>query len=98
MFGGVVSTTVIVWLHTLLLPQVSLALQVRTMLVRPGQRGLTAVLTVFRMRITTLVPSQASTAKGGVKANAVPHSTTWLFPQVTLGGSVSINVIVWLHT
>ena len=73
--GGVVSTTVIVWLHTLLLPQESVALQVRTMLVRPGQRGTTLVVTVPNMRIITFVPSQMSTAYGGVKANGCPHST-----------------------
>ncbi|MFM1767854.1 MAG: hypothetical protein RJA22_383 [Verrucomicrobiota bacterium] len=62
MLGGVVSTTVMVWLHTLLFPQLSLALQVRVALIRPGQRGLVALVTVDRMRTVTLVPSHASTA------------------------------------
>ena len=37
--------------------------------------GVTAEVTVLRMRITTFVPSQASTAKGGVNATGLPHST-----------------------
>ncbi|MFM1767853.1 MAG: hypothetical protein RJA22_382 [Verrucomicrobiota bacterium] len=60
--GGTVSTTVKVWLHTLLFPQLSLALHVRVTLISPGHRGLAALVTVDRMRTVTLVPSHASTA------------------------------------
>ena len=60
--GGTVSTTVMLWLHTLLLPQLSLALQVRVTLNRLGHRGLAALVTVDRIRTVTLLPSQASTA------------------------------------
>src|SRR5436190_301425 len=49
------------------------------------------------MTIVTLVPSQASTADGGVKANGLPHSTSWSFAQTMLGGVVSTMVMVWLQ-
>src|SRR6185436_6889231 len=54
-------------------------------------------VTVLVISITTLVPSQASTAVGRVKANGVPHSTIWSCAQVRLGGVVSTIVIVWLQ-
>jgi hypothetical protein len=96
-WGGRVSTIEMVWLQTLLLPQLSVALHVRTMFVNVGQRGTAAVVIVLIMRMTTFVPSQASAAKGAVKVKGLPHSTIRLSPQVMFGGVVSTIVIVWLH-
>src|SRR6185436_7425964 len=75
----------------------SLALQVRVMLVRPGHRGVAAVVVVLTTRMITLVPSQTSIAKGGVKIIGWPHSMVWFAAQVMLGGVVSTTVIVWLQ-
>jgi hypothetical protein len=94
--GGVVSITVIVWLHVLLLPQESLARHVRValkLLLHPPL----ALVTVLTMAMVTLLPEQASKALGPVKFQTVPHSTTRLLAQTKLGGVVSITVIVWLH-
>src|SRR5436190_2155507 len=84
--GGVVSTTVRVWLQKLSLVQLSIARQVRRTVNSPGHRGKVALVVVLVISITTLVPSHASTAVGRVKANGVPHSTIWSCAQVRLGG------------
>src|SRR5437762_21710 len=55
--GAAVSTTVTVWLHTLLLVQGSVACQVRVM--RVGQPPLVTVPTMLRVRFTPLQPSSA---------------------------------------
>jgi hypothetical protein len=74
-FGGVVSITVIVWLHVLLLLQGSLARQVRValkLLLHPPL----ALVTVLTIVIVTFVPAQMSKALGWAKFQTVPHSTT----------------------
>lgn len=53
---------------------------------------------VLSMVIATFVPSQASTAYGGVKLSGKPHSLVMLGAQVNAGGVVSMNVSVWLQT
>ena len=75
MAGGVVSTTVSVWLQKDTFEQPSAADQVRVMLKRLGQRGTLAFVTVLTMVTTTFVPSQTSTAEGGVNAKGWLHST-----------------------
>ena len=67
------STTDTVWLQKLLLPQVSLARQVRVTLKIPGQRGLATFVTVLTTSMSTLLRSQRSTAVGMSKNQAVPH-------------------------
>jgi hypothetical protein len=42
-----------------------------------GHLGLAALVTVLKIATVTFVPSQASTAVGVVKPNALPHSTIW---------------------
>src|SRR4029077_4492626 len=79
------------------LPHVSVARQVRRTVKRFGQRGEAALVVVLVISITTLVPSQASTAVGRVNANGLPHSTIWPGAQARFGGVVSTIVIVWLQ-
>src|ERR1039457_6135519 len=90
--GGMVSTTVTVWLPVALLLQRSVACQVRVM--SCGQRPL---LTVLRTVIVTLLPLQASTAVGRSKLHVEPHCTVLLLAQVITGGVVSTTVTVWLQ-
>src|SRR4051812_10251401 len=97
MSGAVVSRKVMVWLHTLELAQLSLALQVRVTLKRNGQANPLVLVTVLRIRMVTLVPSQASTAEGGVKESPVPHSLVMLGEQLNTGAVVSRTVMVWLQ-
>src|SRR5947207_2655457 len=68
MSGGVVSTTVIVWLQELVLPgQQPEAIQVRVM--RCGQKPLVTVLILM----TFADGQQLVETMGGSKAQAVPH-------------------------
>src|SRR5436853_457113 len=92
--GGVVSVTITVWLHVLLLPQRSLALHVR---VATKVLPQVALVTVPMTLMVTLVASHTSVAVGLVKAQAVPHSTVEFGVQVIVGAVVSITVTVWLH-
>src|SRR5438105_2904447 len=93
--GAVVSITVTVWLQAELLVQESVALHVRVALNVFPQKPvrLVVVVTVW----LTLVPSHTSETVGWAKAQVVPHSTTWLLPQVIWGAVVSTTVMVWLH-
>src|SRR6266403_2096277 len=93
MIGGVVSTTVMIWLQVALLVQQSVACQVRVM--TDGHAELLVV--VPSTLIVKLVPQQRSTALGGSKLQAAPHSTVLLVAQVNTGGVVSTMVTVWLQ-
>jgi hypothetical protein len=95
--GGVVSTTVIVWLQVEVFVHRSAALQVRVTVKRIGQMLAGTLVVVVRMVIVTFVPSHASTAAGGVKTSVSPHSTVKFVPQVKTGGVVSTKVNVWLQ-
>ena len=65
--GGVVSTTVTVWLQKAMLLQVSVAFQVRVALkVQPE-----ALVTVLKMVMVT--PPQLSVALGGSNVHGSPH-------------------------
>src|SRR5688572_25707106 len=64
--GAVLSTTLMVWLAVLLLPQASLAVQVRVMLYEPAQAP--SVFTSAKVRVKVLPHSSlaVATAKTGV--------------------------------
>jgi hypothetical protein len=94
MTGGVVSMTVTVWLHVAELLQQSVACHVRVMI--KGQI-LPALVIVLRTVIVTLL-QQASTAVGGVNAQAEPHCTVMLLAQFITGGWVSCSTTRWLQT
>jgi hypothetical protein len=78
-----------VWLQVAVLVQKSAARQVRVTVKRTGQRTLGGFVTVLRTVMATLVPSQLSTALGGVNDSGAPHSTVKLVPQFITGGVVS---------
>jgi cytochrome c oxidase subunit IV len=94
--GGVVSTTVMVWLQVEALVQESIALHVRVALnVRPQKPAV--LVTVPTIWMVTFVPSQISFAVGMIKFQGVPHSTIKLAAQLRAGGVVSTTVMVWLQ-
>ena len=97
MLGGVVSTTVTFWLHKVLLPQVSIARQVRVAVNSLGHSPVKTLVTVATMVMVTLVLSHTSIAVGGRKLHGMPHSTIRSSAQVMLGGVVSTTVTFWLH-
>jgi len=90
--GGVVSTTVTVWLQVAVLLQASVAIQVRVMTC-----GHTPLVTVLRTVSVTFVPLQLSLAVGASNVQAVPQLTVLLVAQVRTGGVVSTTVTVWLQ-
>ena len=94
--GGVVSTSVIVWLHTALLLHASVARQVRVALRVLPQKPARLVV-VLTMVSVTFVP-HTSLAPGASKAQAAPHSRIRSPAQVSSGAVVSTTVMVWLHT
>ena len=90
--GGVLSTTVTVWVQVLLLVQQSVATQVRVMTV-----GHEPLVTVVREVMVTFVPQQASVAVGVSKDQTLPHCTVLLLPHVMTGGIVSTTVTCWVQ-
>ena len=90
--GGVVSTTVTVCVQVLLLPQRSVASQMRMKTI-----GQLPLVTVLRMVTVTLVPLHASLAVGASNFQAVPHWMVLLVAQVSTGGVVSTTVTVWVQ-
>jgi hypothetical protein len=93
MMGGVVSTTVTVWLHCAVFPQPSVARQVRVAMNALPQVPLVVVLT---MVMVLLVP-QVSVAVGVSNVQGTVHSTVLLLAQLIIGAVVSTTVTVWLH-
>jgi hypothetical protein len=86
--GGVVSTTVTVWLHVLELPQQSIATHVRV--TNRGQMPLVKVPSML-----TPCRQQLSVATGVPNSHGCPHCTVMLLGhEVNTGGSVSITVTV----
>src|SRR5213076_3002332 len=83
MVGLVVSTTVTFWLHSAVLPQASVACQVRVASNVLPQWPVRLV-TVPRMAMVTL--PQASVAVGASKVQLLVHSTVLLGTQVRVGG------------
>ena len=88
MTGGVVSTTVTIWLQVAALVQQSVARQVRVMIVVQG--GMTLVIVVSTVMVT-FVPQQRSKAVGGSNDQMASHWTVLLLAQVITGGVVSIT-------
>src|SRR5437588_632267 len=91
--GGVVSTTVTVWLHSALLVQASVACHVRIAVNVFPHAELVTVLTI----VIIGAGPQTSVALGASKLHAVPHSMVLDPAQVIVGGVVSTTVTVWLH-
>ena len=97
MSGGVVSTTVMVWLQKATLLHVSIAIHVRVVLKAFEHEGLGKTVIFETTVMFVITPSQASTAVGVVNTTGFPHSTIWSRPQLRFGGVVSMIVIVWLQ-
>jgi hypothetical protein len=89
--GGMVSTTVTIWLQKLLLLQQSEATHVRMM--NSGHWPLVIVL----ITVTTGLEQQRSVASGGSNVHGVPHWTVLFVAQVSVGGVVSTIVTVSVH-
>src|SRR6058998_144885 len=83
MVGGVLSSTVTVWLHSAVLPQASVARQVRVASNVLPQCPVRLV-TVSTMVMVAL--PQASVAVGASNVQALVHSTVLLATQARVGG------------
>src|SRR3989449_434321 len=94
MVGGVVSTTVTFWLHRALLPQASVASQVRV-----ASKVLPQWPAVFVtvLTIALVTKPQVSLKLGASKVQAAVHSTVLLGTQVMVGAVVSTTVTFWLQ-
>src|SRR5206468_3904600 len=88
MTGGVVSTTVTIWLHGALLEQPSVACQVRVITCEQA----VPLVVVPTTLMVTLVPAQTSEAEGASKLQAEPHWTVLFVAHVMTGGVVSTTV------
>src|SRR5438067_1956478 len=88
MEGGVVSRTVMVWTQLLLLPQVSVAVQVRQRVRVPPQLLLTESL---KLIVTEPQPSVAVAAPVALVLVLAGHSRTRLVGQMIEGGVVSLT-------
>src|SRR6266571_3972658 len=91
MTGGVVSRTVIVWMQLFLLPQASVAVQVRAMTLVPPQLVVTESL---KLRLTELQPSSAVATPVKLVRVSAGHSSARSGGQVMSGGVVSRTVMV----
>src|SRR5512145_3115162 len=91
--GGVMSSTVIVWVHCVVLPQLSVAIYVRVMI-----RGHVPFHT-SPSQVTTGVPqlSLATTSVISGAGTSVMHSKVRSAGHVIVGGVMSSTVIVWVH-
>src|SRR5437764_8762191 len=94
MVGGVWSSAVTFWLQSAVLPQASVARQVRVASKVLPQRPVRLV-TVLRMVMVTL--PQVSVAVSASKVQAVVHSTILLGTQVMVGIEESTNWTFWLQ-
>src|SRR6266704_1071857 len=96
MAGAMVSMTLTVWLHWALLPQASVAAQVRVASkVLPQWPAL--LVTVLTTVMARLVPP-LSVAVGWSKLQAAPSCTVLLvMRQLLTGTAVSMTLTVWLH-
>jgi hypothetical protein len=85
--GGVMSTIDTIWMQVLVLPQASIATQVRVM-----TRGQTPLVTVLSTVSVTFVPLQLSLTVGASKVQAVPQLTVLLVAQLRAkaGGQVAV--------
>src|SRR6266704_1080257 len=95
MTGAVVSMTLTVWLHWALLPQASVAAQVRvaSKVLPQWPAVLVTVLTTVIVALPLL-----SVAVGGSKVQVAPSCTVLLvLLQLMTGAVVSMTLTVWLH-
>ena len=91
--GAVVSSTVMVWLAVLVLPQGSFAVQVRVTEYFCGQE----LGVVTSAKVSATVPPQASVAVGVAKEGVAGHSTVvGAGSELITGGVLSSTVMVWL--
>src|SRR5438034_4223392 len=95
MVGLVVSCTVTFWLQSAVLPQASVARQVRVASKVLPQWPVRLV-TVLRMLMVTL--PQVSLAVGASKVQVLVHSTVLLGTQMIVGLVVSTTVTFWLQS
>src|ERR1041384_3313081 len=84
-----------VWLHWAVLPQASVAFQVRVASKVLPQWPVRLVTVPTRVMVTL---PQESVAVGGSKDQALVHSTALLGTTVMVGGVWSSTVTVWLHS
>src|SRR5437667_3439620 len=94
--GGVVSWKLIVCTQFVVLPQPSVAVQVRKIVALPVQLvlpGLSTKLSFF----TPLHVSVADAVPALLVVAAVEHSKVMFGGQVSAGGVVSVTVTIWLH-
>jgi uncharacterized protein YhhL (DUF1145 family) len=94
MLGGVLSTTVTLWLQSAWLLQSSVARQVR---VATNVLPQCPVVLVTVLRIVMVALPQVSLAVGASKFHALVHSTDLAGAQAMVGGVVSLTVIVWVQ-
>src|SRR5439155_10455633 len=92
--GGVVSRTVMVWTQLAVLPQASVADQVRAMTLVAPQLLVTESL---KLRLTEPQPSWAAATPVALVLVSAGHSSTRLGGQVIVGGVVSRTEMVWMQ-
>src|ERR1051325_62727 len=91
--GGVVSTTVTVWLHLAVNPLQSVPCHIRVIFM-----GHVPLVVVFSTVSVILVPQHALVARGSSKAHVVPHSTVLLGGQMIVpGGQGELVGVVTLN-
>jgi hypothetical protein len=96
MTGGTVSTTWMICVQLVALPQQSVMTQVRR--ISMGQLTKVFVESGSGVIVMLAAGQQRSVAIGGVKTNGWPHWMTALLAQTTIGGRVSCSITRWLHT
>src|SRR5437773_6551889 len=95
--GGVLSSTVMVWLQLLWLPHSSVAVQVRLvayLILPPGVPQLPAM--AVSARASETVPHR-SVGTGSTNSGVAGHSMVLSAAQAIVGGVLSSTVMVWLH-
>src|SRR5437667_6813851 len=97
MVGGVLSSTVMVWLQEAELPHSSVAVQVRLvayLILPPGVPQLPAMGVSVWVRLT--VPHR-SLGAGSKNSGMAGHSMVLTAAQAIVGGVLSSTLMVWLH-
>src|SRR5512143_1920636 len=91
--GGVISSTVIVWAHVVVFPQLSSAIYVRVMI-----RGHVPLQT-SPSQVTTGTPQLSLAVTNAIFAAGTSpiHSKVRSAGHVIVGGVISSTVIVWAH-
>src|SRR5438067_13778141 len=94
--GGVLSSTVIVWLQLLWLPHSSVAVQVRLVAYLILPPGVPQLASEERLGGKQTLP-QASVGTGTKNSGVAGHSMVLSAAQAITGGVLSSTVIVWLQ-